>query len=281
MSGLHWIDGGRPACLAFRGPDALRYLNGQVTQDLRGLPGGDRTLPACVTDAKGRFQFRVWIGPGPDGSLEVDAPAEASDGLEARLTRYLVADDVEVVDRSGERRLVHFTGDPGPAPAGVVVRRSERFGVEGRDWWIPDGIEATSPADAVELAGEALDAWRVAHRVPAVGRELVDGLLPPEAGLDATDISYAKGCYIGQEVLSRIKSAGKLNQRLVRLAFEPATPVADPILVDAAGREAGRLTTVSPPIEGGLRHALAYVKRGTDPCALRGADGSLHPTHEA
>lgn len=280
MSTLHWIDCGHPACLEFRGPDALRYLNGQVTQDLRAIPGTDLALPACVTDAKGRFQFRVWLSSPAEGVLRVDAPAACPQALEARLTRYLVADEVEVNDLTGACRLIHFTRDPGPAPAGVGITRSRRFGVDGTDWWIPEGVEAAPPPQAVLLDGPGLDAWRVDHRVPAVGNELNEGLLPPEAGLDVTDISYQKGCYIGQEVLSRIKSAGKLNQRLVTLAFDPTLPGDGLALVDANDREAGRITTVSPDTKDGLRRALAFVKRGVDAFRIRCADGSLHPADE-
>lgn len=279
MSTLHWIDCGRPACLEFRGPDALRYLNGQVTRDLRGLTGTNLAVPACVTDAKGRFQFRVWVSSPADGVLQVDAPEASPEALEARLTRYLVADEVEVTDLTG-RRLIHFTGDPGPAPTNVGITRSRRFGVDGTDWWIPAGVDAPPPAQAVPLDDAGLEAWRVDHRVPAVGRELTEGLLPPEAGLDATDISYQKGCYIGQEVLSRIKSAGKLNQRLIRLAFDPALPLDGLALVDAEGREAGRITTLSPGTAGGVRRALAFLRRGTDAFQIRCADGSLHPAAE-
>lgn len=281
MSTLHWIDCGHPACLEFRGPDALRYLNGQVTQDLRAIPGTDLALPACVTDAKGRFQFRVWISSTTEGALRVDAPAACPQSLEARLTRYLVADEVEVTDLTGACRLIHFTGEPGPAPAGVATRRSRRFGVDGTDWWIPGKIEALPPAQAVLLEGPSLAAWRVEHGVPAVGNELNEELLPPEAGLDVTDISYHKGCYIGQEILSRIKSAGKLNQRLVRLAFDAALPVDGLALVDADGREAGSITTISPDTTDGIRRALAFVKRGVDAYRIRCADGSLHPAAEA
>ena len=59
--------------------------------------------------------------------------------------------------------------------------------------------------------------------------------LPPEAGLDATDISYQKGCYIGQEVISRIKSAGKVNKRLVRIVFGQEVGVDARELVDSEG----------------------------------------------
>lgn len=277
MSGIHCVPYKSPALLEFRGPDAVRFLNGQVTQDVRLLAGRDVSLPACITDAKGRLQFRAWLTASDDGALWVEAPEGSTEALEARLTRYLIADDVEVVDLTGRFSLIHFTGPMPAPPAGVMARRSKRLGVEGTDWWMPAGSDMDFPEDTELLAGEELEAFRIALGVPAWGHELTEGLLPPEAGLDATDISYQKGCYIGQEVISRIKSAGKVNQRLVRFAIDGSLPLDGAGLVDLSGNPAGRLTSVSPLAADGWRRAMAYVKRGVGEFAVRTGDGATHP----
>ena len=274
---LRRIDLGFPALLEFRGADAVRYLNGQLTQDVRRVAGGNIALPSCVTDAKGRLQFRVWINEWESGIIHVDGPAETAGALEARLTRYLIADDVEVADLTGEWRLVHFTGPLADAPEGVIVKHSARFILPGTDWWIPAGLGIVFPEDIPPLEGDALEAFRIKQGVPAWGRELTEGLLPPEAGLDATDISYQKGCYIGQEVISRMKSAGKVNKRLVRLAMDAATPAEGMTLTDAEGNPAGNPTSISPQTEGGVRHALGYLKRGVAEVYLVDSDGRRHP----
>lgn len=264
MSECFRIDLELPACIDLRGPDAVRYLNGQVTQDVRKVAGSADSLPSCVTDAKGRFQFRVWITALPDGSLRVDSTGSDPDALEARLTRYLIADDAEAENSSSKHRLVHFTADPGPAPEGVIVRNSARFGVPGVDWWFPVETEPSFPESIPLLTGDALEDFRIRHGVPLAGRELTEGILPPEAGLDATDISYQKGCYIGQEVISRIKSAGKVNKRLVRVELAADSSLDDLRLVDENGTQAGEITSISPLSAGGTRAALAYVKRGVE-----------------
>src|SRR5690606_16067851 len=120
-------------------PDAVRYLNGQITQDVRRVVAEKVSLPACVTDAKGKLQFRVSIGSFDDGSLWVAGPIGTAEDLEARLTRYLIADDVEVEDLTGKYALVHFTGTGIETPAGVVSREANRFGIPGTDWLIPVG----------------------------------------------------------------------------------------------------------------------------------------------
>lgn len=205
--------GENPGALEFSGPDAVRFLNGQVTQDVRKVMGTGLVLPSCVTDAKGRLQFRVWIAEGCGGVLVICREGMAED-LEARLTRYLIADDVEVRDVSDKFRI-------------------EDFGIPEMD-----------------------EAERIAKGIPKWGAELKEGILPPEAGLDATDISYNKGCYIGQEVISRIKSAGKVNRRLTKFVFDGEGIIGE--ITDGEGNVCGEVTSAS-----GL-HGLGYLKRGVE-----------------
>jgi len=205
--------GKKPGALEFSGPDAVRFLNGQITQDVRKVMGTGLVLPSCVTDAKGRLQFRVWIAEGCGGVLVICREGMTED-LETRLTRYLIADDVEVRDVSDKFRI--------------------------RDFAIPEMDEAE----------------RIEKGIPKWGAELKEGMLPPEAGLDATDISYNKGCYIGQEVISRIKSAGKVNRRLTKFAFETEGIIGE--ITDTEGKTCGEVTSVS-----GL-HGLGYLKRGVE-----------------
>ncbi len=267
MSEIQRIDLGSPALLEFRGPDAVRFLNGQLTQDARRVAGGKISLPSCVTDAKGKLQFRVTITESPDGALWVAGPAQQAENLQARLTRYLIADDVEVTDLSGTCQLAHFTG----TVPGAIVRESNRFGLAGTDCWIPAGLAIELPYPTLE--GDALEALRIANGIPAWGRELMEGMLPPEASLEASDISYNKGCYIGQEVISRIKSAGKVNRLLTRFIFDADIP----ILPGPLENGAGEVTSVSPLADGDVRHALGYVKRGATDLSFKAADDTLWP----
>lgn len=266
-----------PALLEFRGPDAQRFLNGQVTQDVRKLAGGKISLPACVTDAKGKLQFRVWITESPDGVLWVEGPAGTAEALEARLTRYLIADDVEVTNLTGMYALVHFIGEWTTPPRDVIARESSRFGKVGADWWSLADAAVDLPLGTTLLLGEEFEAFRIANKIPQWGSELIEGILPPEAGLDQTDISYQKGCYVGQEVISRIKSAGKVNQRLVQLRFDAAIPISSLSLVDEKGSVAGRLTSISPIPEGSHRLALGYLKRGVQTTFVQLSTGKMDP----
>jgi folate-binding protein YgfZ len=284
MSGVDSVSGLRrspvivPAVVAFRGPDAARYLNGQTTQDVRLVKDGGRALPSCVTDAKGRLQFRVWIRRGGDGALFVSCEHAEPEALFARLSRYLIADDAEAEDESGRWRMLHVTGGvPGDFQEFAVA--ANRFGEPGWDVWIPEDVPDERLASLLAIAewsAEEAETKRIAAGVPAWGAELVEGMLPPEAGLDRTDISYAKGCYIGQEVISRIKSAGKVNRKLVRLAVAPGVAVtAGARLTDTAGAEAGVVTSVSPVAGPEARALLGYLKRGAAAADLRLETGEM------
>jgi folate-binding protein YgfZ len=265
-----------PTVIAFRGPDALRYLNGQLTQDVRLVADAGRALPSCVTDAKGRLQFRVRLHRSTEGDWLVSSEHADPDALFARLSRYLIADDAEGFDVTGEWRMVHVTGEL-PANLDFQAVASDRIGLPGWDVWIP----AMASGDSLDRL-LALDEWpvdesetqRVAAGVPAWGAELTEGMLPPEAGLDRTDISYAKGCYIGQEVISRIKSAGKVNRRLVRLVADAeAVLKAGDALLAANDGEAGVITSVAPLVVDSRKLALGYLKRRAEGQEIRLASG--------
>lgn len=272
---FYHIDLGQPALLEFRGPDAVRFLNGQTTQDVRRLVGGEISLHSCVTDAKGRLQFRVSLTSVAADVVWVSGLAEWREALETRLTRYLIADDVEVLDHTGAFRLIHFTGQVEQVPEGVISRSANRYGIAGMDWWIPLGLEIDLAKIAPLLDFQGLETLRITHGIPAWGRELTEGMLPPEAGLEETDISYQKGCYIGQEVISRIKSAGKLNRYLSKFLVSADAPMEVGVLFDSSARASGEITSVSPQAQGDTRLALGYAKRGASEFFLRDESGNL------
>jgi folate-binding protein YgfZ len=273
---LYRIDLGEPAILQFHGPDAVRFLNGQVTQDVRLLTSENKVLPSCVTDAKGRLQFRISL-TGVDGYLWICGASEQAGELAARITRYLIADDVETADLTGMWRLVHFTGKPLNVPAGVIIRESKRFGVSGTDWFFRKDADIIFPEEFTFLEGDALEDYRITHGVPNWGRELIEGMMLSEARLDESDISYQKGCYVGQEVISRIKSVGKVNKLLTRFLLPAGVSTSGGDLVDALGAPAGTITSVSPLAKSGMYVALGFVKRGVTSSFMMGADGERFP----
>ncbi len=224
--------------LRLSGPDRERYLNGQVTQDVR-LASGSRAVFSAVVNAKGQLEAVCHIREHEDSYL-IDAPLELRESLLTRLERYIIADDVELRDESEDWHLAHAVACD--APHGVIVHEATRLRVPGHDWLSRESIDLTG---LEPFTPEALRDALVRDAIPAWGTELTPGLLPPEAGLDRTAISYDKGCYIGQEVISRIKNAGKVNQHLVRLMVPPGTT--SPCTLVHQDAEAGRITSVASP----------------------------------
>lgn len=259
--------------LRFTGEDRLRYLNGQVTNDVAKASAGVATY-ACVTNAKGKLEADVFIREfGEDGYL-LDGPAELREALGVRLERYIIADDVEMEDVTDDFVLFHVLGNLGGAE-GEWEGISERFGKTGTDV-IVAAAAANEMRDA--LAGgvgfvgeELLEGFRISRGIPVWGKELGPGLLPPEARVEARAIDYEKGCYIGQEVISRIRSAGKVNRLLSGLRGREGTFEVGDLLFskggDGAVVEVGKVTSAADL--GGERIGLGYVKRAASEVGAR------------
>jgi folate-binding protein YgfZ len=240
--------------LRLSGGDAFRYLNGQITRDLKRLVDHE-ALAACILTPKGKLCALLSIHRA-GGDLIVESDVEVGEALRERLERYLVADDVVITEESWPERI-HLFGDAlEKAKKSSVDISLSRLAVTGCDL-PPESLDAT-----VELLDPSLvEILRIERGIPAWGSELGPETLPPEAGLDRTAIDYDRGCYPGQEVISRLKSIGRVNRLLhgfrgdgLRSGMKILSPV---------GSELGTLTSVGglPGTSGCV--ALGYLPRGT------------------
>jgi folate-binding protein YgfZ len=247
----------RRAVIRLGGADAFRYLNGQVTRDL-GRLGNNESLPACILTPKGKLCATMLVSrDGSDLLVEVD-PA-LLDEVTARLERYIVADDVTFTLEPPEERI-HLFGDiaeqaPWSALPGIRVRR---LGVPGKD--LRMGEEVALPP---LLDPRVVETLRIERMIPAARAELKGEILPPEAGLDLTHIDYDRGCYPGQEVISRLKSIGRVNRLLHLLTVPTGCEVTTSnSLVNDAGERQGEITSASTQWDTGAVIALGYLPRG-------------------
>lgn len=251
-----WIDLSGRAKFRLTGPDRVRYLNGQVTRNMARLQPGE-AVPALVCNAKGRLEAEVVVRAEADALL-VDAPGALRDSLLARLEKYLIADDCAWEDVTEDFSLWHGPADRG---TGTV----SRFGPPGTDVWQPAG---TAGPAGPRLDPAAVDLLRLAWGVPAWGAELTADTLPQEARLEDRAVDFHKGCYVGQEVVSRLRSVGRVNRLLCRLEADGRQPLAAgdrlflaPAVPGGEPAEVGVVTSARPDPRRGVILALGYLKR--------------------
>ena len=266
------------------GSDRVRWLDGMISADVKALAVGCGA-PGLLLTRQGRIVADLHVLARSDSFwLELEASALA--GVSQRLAGYVIADDVTLRSRSSElvrlavegpraeERLAAAGADPrGLAPhawrelalAGAPVTLAA-YGFSGLA-----GFQLFAPADAAEAVSRALlasgiasasrdtlECLRITAGVPWLGRELDETVLPAEARLEAA-ISTSKGCYTGQEVVTRLRSRGRVGHLLVGLRFESETlPPRGAEISGPAGR-IGQLTSrVLCPGEGAI--GLGFVR---------------------
>jgi aminomethyltransferase len=145
-----------------------------------------------------------------------------------------------------------------------VIRRSETGGPGFQCWTVafhaPALWEALVKAGARPAGAEALDALRVEAGIPWYGRDVDETVILPETRLEGF-VSYNKGCYIGQEVVARVKYRGHVNRALSGLVLDGDRLPASGARVVAEGKEIGRITSAVHSIALGKPIALGYVRR--------------------
>jgi folate-binding protein YgfZ len=250
------------------GPDAVAYLQGQLSQDVAALAVG-ATAPSFVLAPTGKVDAWGRVTRRAGDELVLDVEGGHGEALLARLRRFLLRTkaDVDPLDW----RAVALRGPGAEAAAALDVQHELRVpagwpGVEGVDLLGPD----VAPPPGVAAAGtDAYESLRIRAGVPALGAELTEATIPAEAGrwvIDAS-VSFTKGCFTGQELAARIDSRGGHVPRPLRGLLVPgdgAPAVGDRVVV--GGDEVGRVTSVAPR-PGGGSVALAVVGRAVTPPA--------------
>jgi folate-binding protein YgfZ len=255
--------------LRVTGADAFRFLNGQITNHL-GKASQSAAIQASILNAKGKMSAHLFVSKETDAAFLLDADPELREDLPARLERYIIADDVQVEDVTETFSIFHIIVESQPAIVDSMrTVAANRFGLAGWDVWsakehAPQVRERLTNSFA-SCDNACAEVIRIEHGIPRWGRELTSEIIPIEANLEQSSIDYGKGCYIGQEVVSRMKMSGQRNKSLCGLvslsggALQPGTQLtteADP------AKDVGWITsaTRSPRLEKEI--ALGYVKRG-------------------
>jgi folate-binding protein YgfZ len=229
------------AYVRIAGADACDYLQRMVSNDVAALQVGD-ACPALLLTAKGRViaPLVVWRR-GADDFLVLTEP-ELADGVRGALLRMRLRARCEIEPEMHSSALV-FGGPGGPG-------HSFATDFPGAVEVLDAGLDPTLDADELELR-------RIEAGVPRWGREIDDRVLPAEAGLDRTHVSFSKGCYPGQEPVARLHFRGHPNRGL-RVIELDEVPDRDAELVHV-GKRVGRVTSAARRPDGSVV-ALAYVR---------------------
>lgn len=253
------------AWLRVAGPDAQRFLNGMWTCDFKRLSS---SAPACAAayllDAKGKaLAFALAVARSPDDFvIGVERPWVAR--VRETLERFLVADDVTIEEDTAFAQAWELPTSA-LVPAASTLRVSSpvpgasdavfRVGVETWGWRLPRVLLGQGHEEVWVLSGASLamqeiprpewDALRVQHGVPEWGRDVVEDALILEFPFSEA-VSFHKGCYIGQEVVARATSRGKMNRAFARFGSAPGSALVEGYvhsMLDAE-RPVGKITTV-------------------------------------
>ena len=218
------------ACVSVQGPDAADLLQRIVSNDVLAA----ESCEALILTPKGRVvaPLLVWRR-APDDFLLLTEP-ELGETVRAHLTRMRIASKCSIeLEEHSSAVVLGGTG-----------------GIPTRDYGVP-AVEVLDEIADAEAADEELERLRILARTPRWGREIDEGILPAEAGLDERAVSFTKGCYPGQEPLSRLQHRGHVNRGLRVLEVEEARQADE---VYEGERVVGRVTSAVPGL------ALAYVR---------------------
>lgn len=275
------------AFLRVTGSDAARWLNGMVSNSIQALQPGEGNYNFLL-NAQGRIQGDATVyreTTAEPAEFLLATSAAQVEAIRQHLDRFIIMDDVELTpayeDEAGllivgkraaeacakaglpaiePLRLVHADTKHGAvlllSPVGGQVPVYE---VRGSVATI-NGLRAA--LDIPEISAETLEFLRLLDARPLFGQDIRDRDLPQETA-QAHALHFAKGCYLGQEIVERIRSRGQVHRRFTAFRLTGELPVKLPAPLEAGGKPAGDLTSaaVIPLAEGPVLLALGYVRQ--------------------
>jgi aminomethyltransferase len=271
--------------VAFTGKDRTRWLNGMVSNNIRDLPARHGVY-AFVLNPQGRIQGDLYVfHRGESLLVEID---RAQAGLIPQLRRYIIMDKVEVeelgdrvsvfgVAGSAADKVLSSLGINPPATAlellettwngvAVTVVRGDNPCVPDFEFWIAQDQarqfwNSLLEAGAAEVHETALEAFRVLCGIPKIGADIRERTLPQETAQDRA-LNFNKGCYIGQEIVERIRARGSVHRVLTGLAISGSVPPSGSS-IQVNGKDIGLMTSTAlvPTREGDRMIALGFVRK--------------------
>lgn len=299
-SGAGLIDLSARGRLLVSGSEAVLFLNGLITNDMKTLEE-NRWMPAVFPNVQGRLLASVRViriaddrtGKNAVPTFLLDTEPATSQRVFRTIEKFTFAGDFHVTDLSTETALISLQGKTaaeklnavlGDAVAAIeggavmqtswqeetiTVLRAAHAGTTGFDLLVsasqaPSLWNALAAVGAQPVGHDALELLRIEAGVPRYGKDMDDTTVVTETNLDEA-VSYTKGCYIGQEIIARIKYRGHVAKKLRGLMFErlsgPARVTGGQATINSSGgKDIGRITSTAFSPHLGCRIALGYVK---------------------
>jgi folate-binding protein YgfZ len=268
------------------GKDRVRWLHNMVTNNVRDLQV-NRGNYNFVLNAQGRILGDMYIYNRGE-SLVLDTDASQIEALTTAMKRFIIMDKVELTRASDALIALGVCGPRAEAvlaAAGIDASTMQPLevrdtGIDGipvmlvrgpeqkTDWfelWLDqskaqDLWKLLIKAGAQPVGAEALEMWRVLRGIPSYGQDIRDRDLPQETE-QSHALNFTKGCYIGQEIVERIRSRGQVHRKFIGFAFGDSVPALGKY--DFEGRALAEVTTIArvPTTEGPRNIGLGYVRR--------------------
>ena len=253
------------AWLRVSGEDAASFLQGQFTNELRGLAEGEAVYGLWL-NLKGKVVADSFVMVAAAREFWVGSYFSSAEIIRERLESHIIADDVTIEDCTGGWEGVSVLGVEGitaqlhgkvEAHEGIVFR-GRRDAAESAEWLFP--TESVGNLDRIlsgwggvrEIDALEMERRRIVAGIPAVPGDVGLGDLPNEGGLDAGAISYTKGCYLGQEVMARLRSMGQVRRRLLRVFCVAGEAPLRPAGLFVGERKIGELRSAAGDGAGGF-----------------------------
>ena len=263
--GAAWLDLDSRGRIVARGRDRARLLHNITSNEVKKMVPGD-TCYAFLLNPQGRIQADLHLLCLADHFL-IDTDPGLREKVHQHIRRYIIADQVELEDVSAQTASI---GVEGPAAAELKPTPGDYtiapFTITGQPGYRIYCAIADKPALVAQL--ESLGAKpatdddarlvRVENGKPLYGEDIRDTTLPQETQ-QMQAISFTKGCYLGQEIVERIRAQGRVNKKLERLELEGAEPPAPGAKLQVDGRD-GEITSAVYSEYFGKVIALAYVR---------------------
>jgi folate-binding protein YgfZ len=280
------------AAITLTGPDRVRYLNAIVTNDVKALSEGTGTL-ALLLNPQGHILAELEIYAFKDKLLVLTHASVRERTIET-LDKFIIMDDVTLEDITDKLGSLAIEGPK----AGAIFSQATGLAIEGfsemafadvtidavpchlirhSHFGLP-GAEIIAPREKLEIIWQnlhtavhaqhgapigmqALNALRLEAGIPWFPFDFNDTVIPHEAALETTHISFSKGCYTGQEIVERVRSRGHVNRRRTQLKFSTQDPLPSGTKLRVNGTEVGYITSGAFSPSAGTAIGMAYVRR--------------------